>query len=255
MGYCKIHGDFSDNTCWECWWAEEEAKFDRLEMIGEIIASKPDEAAIAHGINNPGDYECPSCRFQTLRLDAARCPKCQSNISSDYWIPIRRQLTLQREAEERRAEIEAEAFAQAALDREAKATAEREAKDRQRLWTVLGWTGVAVIVIGLFAAINRGSTTPSVPFSKFTPSPVPAIPIVPPRARMIFYSVTGVARGDSLNVRRGPGANNAISAKLPNGFHGIRIVGAPIMNGTTEWVQIEFRDGNGWVTRQYLQPE
>ena len=83
-------------------------------------------------------------------------------------------------------------------------------------------------------------------------------PVAIPRAVPVsspFYSVTGVARGDTLNVRRGPGANNAISARLPNGFKGIRIVGAPTMNGTTEWVHIEFTDGNGWVTSQYLQPE
>ena len=92
-------------------------------------------------------------------------------------------------------------------------------------------------------------SSPSAPLKPFLSSP----PV--PEARPVFYSVTGVARGDTLNVRRGPGANNAIAAKLPNGFNGIRVVGAPTMNGTTEWVHIEFTDGNGWVTSQYLQPE
>lgn len=70
-----------------------------------------------------------------------------------------------------------------------------------------------------------------------------------------LYSVVGVARGDTLNVRSGSGANYNITARLPNGFNGIRIIGAPVMNGTTEWVSITFRDGTGWVTKQYLQPE
>ena len=70
-----------------------------------------------------------------------------------------------------------------------------------------------------------------------------------------LYSVTGIARGDSLNVRSGPGANNSITAKLPNGFTKLRVVGTPVMNGTTEWVQIRFGDRTGWATKQYLQPE
>jgi hypothetical protein len=253
----KIHGEFFTKTCNDCLSAEQDAQADRadaqadrasmIEELRELRYSQPDEAVIADGINNPGDHECPSCRFRTLLLDASRCPKCHSNISPDYWVPVRRQLALQREAEELRARIEAEAMAQAAIARAE--AAEREAKDRQRQgwWTFLGWILVAGCVLGVIASINSGSTT-----RPFPPSPTP---VVPPRARIIFYSVTGVARGDTLSVRRGPGANNAISARLPNGFHGIRIVGAPTMNGTTEWVHIEFRDGNGWVTRQYLQPE
>jgi hypothetical protein len=70
-----------------------------------------------------------------------------------------------------------------------------------------------------------------------------------------LYSVVGVARGDALNVRSRPGANHEIVARLPNGYSGLRIVGVPVMNGTTEWVQIAFGNRTGWVTKLYLQPE
>lgn len=97
------------------------------------------------------------------------------------------------------------------------------------------------------------NTSAEMPVASPRALPVSSLPVSEKRA--IFYSVTGVARGDTLNVRTGPGTNNAISARLPNGYNGIRIVGTPTLNGTTEWVHIEFTDGNGWVTSQYLQPE
>ena len=70
-----------------------------------------------------------------------------------------------------------------------------------------------------------------------------------------LYLVIGIAKGDTLNVRSGPGANNKITAQLPAGFTGIRVVGQPVMNGSTEWVSITFGDRAGWVTKQYLQSE
>ena len=77
----------------------------------------------------------------------------------------------------------------------------------------------------------------STPLKPFLASP----PV--PEARQIFYSVTGIARGDTLNVRKGPGANNAITSRLPNGFNGIRIlVGATVL---IENVQIFGNTGVG----------
>jgi ssDNA-binding Zn-finger/Zn-ribbon topoisomerase 1 len=133
MGYCKIHGHFVGDTCDDCSDAEQRAESDRAEMIErleELRDSAPDAADIAYAINNPGDHECPHCRYRTLRLDASRCPKCHSTISPDHWVPIRRQLALQREAEERRAKIAAEARSQAAA--QAAQTAAREASERSR---------------------------------------------------------------------------------------------------------------------------
>ena len=74
-------------------------------------------------------------------------------------------------------------------------------------------------------------------------------------AEIQFYSVVGVATGDTLNVRSGPGGNNAVTARLPNGYRGIRVIGASVMNDTTEWVPISFETQSGWVRKQYLQAE
>jgi hypothetical protein len=70
-----------------------------------------------------------------------------------------------------------------------------------------------------------------------------------------WYSVTGIESGDTLNVRLGAGSNYDIVARLPNGAGRIRIVGEPLMNGVTEWVQIAFGDRTGWVAKHYLKVE
>jgi hypothetical protein len=73
--------------------------------------------------------------------------------------------------------------------------------------------------------------------------------------KQTFYSVTNIAQHDTLNVRSGPGVSNDLVARLPNNFSGIRILGEPILNGTTEWVQIVFDNRTGWVVKSYLKPE
>jgi len=74
-------------------------------------------------------------------------------------------------------------------------------------------------------------------------------------AEMKFYSVTGIESRDTLNVRFGPGTNYDILARLPNGAGRIRVVGEPIMNDATEWVQIAFGDRTGWVAKVHLKAE
>ena len=93
----------------------------------------------------------------------------------------------------------------------------------------------------------------AVPVAAATPlvtSPAPTS-----AAETVLYEVTGIAAGDALNVRSGPGATNEVSARLPNGYRHIQIIGAPVLNGTTPWVQIRFGERTGWVTRPYLRPE
>ena len=90
---------------------------------------------------------------------------------------------------------------------------------------------------------------PVPPLVPFLSEPVEAAPM------QLSYSVVGVARGDTLNVRNGPSAKHGITAKLPNGYTKIRIVGAPVMNDTTEWVKISFGAQSGWVGKQYLEAE
>ena len=93
------------------------------------------------------------------------------------------------------------------------------------------------------------ASTPPAGLSANTDSPPP---ITPPGG----YVVTGVARNDTLNVRSGPGSNYSVVARLPNGCGGIQTVGAPVMNGPTEWVRIEFGSHQaGWVTPNFLKPQ
>ena len=69
------------------------------------------------------------------------------------------------------------------------------------------------------------------------------------------YSVAGIVGNDTLNVRSGPSSNYQVVARLPNGFSGVQIVGPPVMNGATEWVQITFNNRSGWVTKGYLKSD
>lgn len=46
---------------------------------------------------NPGDYECPSCLFQTLKRNAKRCPKCHDDVPAKYWTDLAEHERLARE--------------------------------------------------------------------------------------------------------------------------------------------------------------
>jgi hypothetical protein len=35
--------------------------------------------------SNPGEYECPHCKYVSLRSDASRCPLCREHIDEAYW--------------------------------------------------------------------------------------------------------------------------------------------------------------------------
>lgn len=75
---------------------EEQAASDHSEMLSEIERSREESseniaaaaAYIANAKNNPGDYDCPACRYTTLKYLASRCPKCQADTPSGYWLPI-----------------------------------------------------------------------------------------------------------------------------------------------------------------------
>jgi len=89
------------------------------------------------------------------------------------------------------------------------------------------------------------------------PVPEPTAPLTPfyqSRTGQTF-SVVGIAAGDTLNIRNGPSTANSVTVQLPNGYGGINVIGSPVMNDSTEWVNIRFRDGSGWVNRQYLRAD
>ena len=98
------------------------------------------------------------------------------------------------------------------------------------------------------------------PHAHAGPQPAPSPPALPALAlnagvEESWYSVAGIESGDTLNVRLGAGSNYDIVARMPNGAGRIRIVGEPLMNGVTEWVQIAFGDRTGWVAKKYLKAE
>lgn len=66
------------------------------------------------------------------------------------------------------------------------------------------------------------------------------------------YSVIGVAKNDTLNVRSGPGETFPVVAQLPNDASGIQIDGQTVMNGSDDWVPITASGIEGWVRPKYL---
>jgi hypothetical protein len=50
-----------------------------------------------------GDYECPECKYVSLRRDAKRCPLCKAEIADSYWLRerVKHAEFLKRQAEEK----------------------------------------------------------------------------------------------------------------------------------------------------------
>lgn len=85
MSYCHIHGgydDYFDRGCPNCQNAEQELRHAEWELRNAVS-----EAAYAK--TNPGDYDCPHCKYRSLRADASRCPLCHGEIGRDYWHAVR----------------------------------------------------------------------------------------------------------------------------------------------------------------------
>ena len=101
------------------------------------------------------------------------------------------------------------------------------------------------------AAPQGAEVRPAIPVAEST---VPLTPFQSSPAQQLYF-VGGVAADDTLNVHSGPGSNKSITARLPNGYEGITIIGASVMNDTTEWVNISSKDGSGWVNKQYLNAQ
>ena len=68
-----------------------------------------------------------------------------------------------------------------------------------------------------------------------------------------LYTVVGPPNQQSLNVRKGPGANYDIVDKLWSDQANIQIIDTSVMNGPTEWVHIRYNNQSGWVNKQFLR--
>ena len=133
MSYCRVHDGLHyeyEDGCPKCRDDAEQAASDRSEIIRVLAQSREDTAyATVHtidAINNPGDYDCPHCKFRTLKKWATCCPRCQKDTGPRYWDGLRE--------EERRAELRAKAakeeWERAAPARAAAAKAAQEEWER-----------------------------------------------------------------------------------------------------------------------------
>ena len=96
MSYCSHHGiEYGDGDCPRCLQDErhrevlEQARSSHEELIeaARDAAEAASEAARESDFRraNPGDYQCPHCKYITLKLGATRCPACHGTPSPDYW--------------------------------------------------------------------------------------------------------------------------------------------------------------------------
>ncbi|WP_082677607.1 SH3 domain-containing protein [Ruegeria profundi] len=67
-----------------------------------------------------------------------------------------------------------------------------------------------------------------------------------------WWAVTGVSRGDTLNVRSGPSTSNRVVARVPNGYV-MRNLGC--VQRSQRWCEVEAPDGGfeGWVAGRFLR--
>lgn len=83
MRYCRIHGSYLDSYdgCPDCKAAQQRAEEDRVAAL-ELCER------IAWESLNPGDHECPHCRYISLKPAATRCPLCHGEIDKLFWQEI-----------------------------------------------------------------------------------------------------------------------------------------------------------------------
>jgi hypothetical protein len=142
MSYCQTHGhfdDYSNRGCLECQHVEEELRY-AVSQAAYVSA-------------NPGDYDCPHCKYRSLKAGASRCPLCRGEVASDYWNAVRAKEKVEAEAAaERKRAMQAAAAAEqirTAPARAAAANAERKRAHNEAVkqavvavFLVLGGCGV-----------------------------------------------------------------------------------------------------------------
>jgi SH3-like domain-containing protein len=100
------------------------------------------------------------------------------------------------------------------------------------------------------------ATTPDPPASRPETAPAEPIPragapvlLAPPTAAPGEVCIVGIAKGDTLKVRAGPGPDQTLRFGFPPGVCGVRITG-PCKDG---WCPVEYRIYRGWAEQQHLK--
>ncbi len=68
----------------------------------------------------------------------------------------------------------------------------------------------------------------------------------------VKFRVVGVSPDDPLSVRSGPGVSFPRVISVANGAE-VFVTGGGRMNGSTEWLPIDFGNSSGWVASKYLR--
>jgi len=128
--YCGEHGVRYEYSCPRC---ETEKRHE--ELID--LAHESD-----HRRANPGEYDCPECRYQTLKYLAGRCPKCHAQVSSSYWDAVNNRDRIERQ----RAEAAAAEWERDRPRREAKTKAENRVATG---FFIAGVSPIVGLIIGM----------------------------------------------------------------------------------------------------------
>ena len=84
------------------------------------------------------------------------------------------------------------------------------------------------------------------------PTPQPATPTPAVPGGQDLAAVVGVAPGDVLNVRAGPGVSHPVVGTLPPYATGVQVVGAEQDVDGAGWAPIRYGDLDGWAHTGYL---
>jgi len=97
----------------------------------------------------------------------------------------------------------------------------------------------------------------SLPTATQVTLPTPTLTTVTATSTMVSlpvqYAVVFLGEGDLLNVRTGPGTENAILGTLPPDARDLPFTGNRQEEGSTSWVEIQLPDGTaGWVSSSFV---
>lgn len=77
MSYCNTHyREYDTIDCPQC-----EVERRHNELLDQLRESDHERA-------NPGEYECPHCRYVSLKRNASRCPLCHGIIDDRHWVAL-----------------------------------------------------------------------------------------------------------------------------------------------------------------------